>query len=78
MKWELGWKDGHNSRTAILPIVSETTETSNEQQFLGLYPYVSDGTVRGSQRKMLWIHRSPKYYVMFDDWLKGKEPATHE
>jgi len=78
MKWELGWKDGHNRRTAILPIVNETTETSNEQQFLGLYPYVSDGTVTGSQRKTLWIHRSPSCYVSFDKWLEGEEPANHQ
>lgn len=78
MKWELGWKDGHNSRTAILPIVNETTETSNEQQFLGLYPYVSDGTVQESGRNTLWIHRSPKCFVMFDGWLEGKEPTDRE
>lgn len=78
MKWELGWKDGHNNRTAILPIVNESTETSNEQQFLGLYPYVSDGTVKESNRKTLWIHRSSNCYVMFDDWLNGKEPTVRQ
>lgn len=77
MKWELGWKDGHNNRAAILPIVGETTETSNEQQFLGLYFYVSDGTILESKRNTLWIHRTPRCYVMFDEWLKGKEPTIH-
>lgn len=77
MKWELGWKDGHNGRTAILPIVSGSTEASNEQQFLGLYPYVSDGTVKGTDQQDLWIQRSPSCYVRFPIWLDGNEPSEH-
>ena len=77
MKWELGYKDGNNGRTAILPIAGSETEISNEQQFLGLYPYVSDGTDRISKKYRLWIHRSPTCYVTFDGWIDGKEPFEH-
>lgn len=74
MKWELGWKDGHNNRTAILPIETEGTDDWSGQQFLGLYPYVSGGTIQNTQTEALWIHRSRSCYVRFDQWLDGKEP----
>lgn len=77
MPWELGFKDGHNARTAILPIIQTTTEAYVGQQYLGIYPYVSDGEPEGSQKNILWIHRSPKCYVWFDAWLKGDEPTDH-
>ena len=74
MKWELGWKDGHNSRTAILPIETVGSESWSGQQFLGLYPYVSGGTIQDSRKEALWIHRSQSCYITFDSWLDGKEP----
>lgn len=77
MKWELGWKDGQNNRTAILPIESEQTDSWSGQQFLGLYPYVAGGTIQSSQKGALWIHRSRNCYVNFDLWLEGKEPHEH-
>ena len=74
MKWEMGWKDGHNNRTAVLPIEKEGTDDWNGQQFLGLYPYVSGGPIKKSFKEALWIHRSESCYVRFDAWLSGKEP----
>lgn len=77
MKWELGWKDGQNNRSAILPIESGDTDSWKGQQFLGLYPYVAGGTINGSQQEELWIHRSETCYVIFKSWLGGKEPYEH-
>lgn len=75
MKWELGYKDGENGRTAILPIVGSSTEAYNtSEQFLGLYPYVSDGTLSGTTNQRLWIHRSRTRYIEFEAWLAGSEP----
>jgi len=74
MKWELGWKDGHNNRTAILPIEKDGSDSWSGQQFLGLYPYVSGGKIEGSLKNALWIHRSSSCYIQFDAWLNGKEP----
>lgn len=48
MRWELGWKDGENGRVAILPIEGSTTDKWEGQQFLGLYPYASDGPIKST------------------------------
>lgn len=77
MKWELGFKDGQNSRAAILPITSDDTDAFAEQQFLGLYPYVSDGIDNATKKNSLWIHRSSSCYTSFGGWLDGKEPFEH-
>lgn len=74
MRWELGWKDGENGRVAILPIEGSTTDAWTGQQFLGLYPYASDGAIRSTGEMKYWIHRSESCYVLFDEWLNGKEP----
>jgi len=74
MRWELGWKDGENGRVAILPIEGSTTDSWEGQQFLGLYPYASDGTIRNTEKMKYWIHRSKSCYILFDEWLDGKEP----
>jgi hypothetical protein len=78
MKWELGFKDGHNNRTAILPVEVDESAADNYggQQFLGIYPYVADGNLDNKPR--LWIHKSKSCYVEFESWLKGKEPSEHK
>jgi TIR domain len=73
MPWELGYKDGHNRRAAIVPISRHSTDSYNGQEFLGVYPYVNDATDTEGKRR-LWIHRSPTCYVTFDGWLTGVEP----
>lgn len=76
MRWELGWKDGENSRVAILPIEGSSTDAWEGQQFLGLYPYAADGT-DVFQKSRYWIHRSRSCYILFDKWLEGGEPVEH-
>jgi hypothetical protein len=76
VKWELGYKDGDNNRTAILPIIHSLTEDYGGQEFLELYPYVSDGN-DAFGKSHLWIHRSRTFYVEFDSWLKGRDPFEH-
>jgi hypothetical protein len=73
MPWELGFKDGQNTRAAILP-VKETTPTSfNGQEYLGIYPYaVQQQDTEGKER--VWIHRAATIYISFEAWLAGKEP----
>lgn len=51
--------------------------TYSGQEFVGLYPYVSDGTSSGGGKNRLWIHRSPNIYVEFEAWLAGSEPKPH-
>lgn len=73
MPWELGFKDGDNNRCAILPISEESTDSYSGQEYLGIYPYVTQDPDQ-SQKKCLWIHRSSTCYIKFDAWLNGKEP----
>jgi hypothetical protein len=77
MPWELGFKDGHNNRAAILPIVDQSRNKFNGQEYLGIYPFVrhlndSDGRYR------LWIFKTSGEYVVFDAWLaNGVMPYYH-
>lgn len=76
MPWELGFKDGHNRRSAILPVTQTTTTNYTGQEYLGIYPYVSKAPIQGgSSEEKLWIHASPTRYVLFDRWLEGQEPS---
>ena len=72
--WELGFKDGHNTRAAILPVSRQSTQTYNGQEYLGIYPYVSRDRDT-AQKERLWINRTPTCYVVFESWLAGEEPT---
>lgn len=75
MPWELGFKDGHNQKAAILPIAQTDTQSYFGQEYLGIYPYITEDTVRNEGlKKHLWIRRSSTSYILFEDWLKGQEP----
>jgi len=69
MPWELGYKDGHNTRTAILPFSETVTSAYSGQEYLGIYPYVDQS---GNE---LFINRAPDIYVSFKAWLQGTEPS---
>lgn len=73
MPWELGFKDGHNSRVAILPVSLHDTDAYQGAQYLGIYPYVTKD-FNQQQEMRLWIQRSSTCYVVFEQWLDGKEP----
>jgi hypothetical protein len=74
MPWELGFKDGNNSRAAILPVSTHATETYQGQQYLGVYPYVTVLADKQSKQR-LWINRTTTCYVVFEAWLDGYEPT---
>lgn len=76
MPWELGFKDGHNRRSAIFPVSQSQTQTNSYvgQEYLGVYPYVSKDRVQGGTTDKLWINTSSTCYVLFDHWLTGQEP----
>jgi hypothetical protein len=73
MPWELGFKDGHNGKAAILPIVDYETENFSGQEYLGIYPYISQGD-DSNGKKRLWVRTSSSAYVWFEYWLQGQEP----
>jgi hypothetical protein len=74
MPWELGYKDGHNTRTAILPFSETETTAFQGQEYLGIYPYVDEAPEANTGIRRLWVRRSPTMYVIFDAWLTGAEP----
>ncbi len=77
MPWELGFKDGHNRKAAILPVSQTDGDSYAGQEYLGIYPYVSRDLTKGSADTKLWINVSTTCYVLFDKWLAGKEPYEH-
>ncbi|MCE4540783.1 toll/interleukin-1 receptor domain-containing protein [Pelomonas sp. P7] len=77
MPWELGYMDGFNGRAAVLPIAKSNTQSYSGQEYLGIYPYVQEDPNRKGDKK-LWIHRSPNTYVVFEDWLEGKDPYSRD
>lgn len=76
MPWELGFKDGHNRKAAILPIVKNDTDSFSGQEYLGVYPYVTHGAAN-NRKRYLWIRDSISCYINFNRWLEGKEPYEH-
>jgi hypothetical protein len=76
MPWELGFKDGHNSRAAILPISLQNVSSYSGQQYLGIYPYITQGQDINNKER-LWVRRSSSCYIDFDTWLKGNDPYEH-
>lgn len=77
MPWELGFKDGHNRRAAILPVSDSYVTSYAGQEYLGVYPYITKAPIQGSTEDKLWINVSNNCYVLFDKWLKGQEPSEH-
>jgi hypothetical protein len=73
MPWELGFKDGENSRVAVLPIAPQKIFVFKGQQYLGIYPYVSTEPNKDGNEQ-LWINHTPTCYVRLNDWLDGTEP----
>jgi hypothetical protein len=76
MPWELGFKDAHNARAAILPISGAATNNYSGQEYLGLYPYITEDPDTQGNRS-LWVRRTPACYVRFNHWLGGSEPSEH-
>jgi hypothetical protein len=78
MPWELGYMDGKKGRSAILPVTPNDTssDTYRGQEYLGIYPYISGGNDK-SGKERLWVHENAETYIVFDDWIKGKQPVKH-
>ena len=73
MPWELGFKDGQNNRAAILPLQDARPDNYKGQEYLGIYPYITQQRSDKDEEK-LWVRWSATCYVVFDAWLTGTEP----
>jgi hypothetical protein len=76
MPWELGFKDGHNGRVAILPIVDQSASNFNGQEFIGLYPTIQTSN-NTDGKPTLWVRDNNGRYVELAAWLNGKDPYDH-
>ena len=73
MPWELGFKDGQSNRSAILPLQATRPDDFKGQEYLGIYPYITQQRDQ-AEKERLWVRRSRTCYVVFEGWLDGKEP----
>jgi hypothetical protein len=74
MPWELGYSDATHGRVAVLPLMNTASVAVayQNQEFVGLYPYVDIDTIQGTSNRVLWI-RSPvdqKLYALLENWQK--------
>ena len=79
MPWELGCFDGlKNSKIAILPITENSDDNFKGQEYLALYPYITEEEIKGKNTKTLWINETNTKYVNFKKWLyENQEPYIH-
>jgi len=77
MPWECGYFDGIKQRVAIMPVLQTNSGSDSfaGREYLGLYDYVSGGTLRG--KEALWIHKDASTYVLYDKWLVGEKPGKY-
>jgi hypothetical protein len=78
MPWETGLMDGLKNRVAICPFNdSSETDTFSGQEYLGVYPYITINQKAGTSTNYLWIRKDINTYVIFEEWLDGREPTRH-
>jgi hypothetical protein len=78
MPWELGYMDGKKGKSAILPVSQNSSGNAYKgQEYLGIYPYITTGSDKKGMER-LWVHEDEDTYVVFETWLKGKEPYVHD
>lgn len=79
--WELGFFDGiSNGKCCVLPILRESKETFNGQEYLGLYPYLTYEQAENSDKWYFWINdpKNSRKYTRLKSWIEGKEMTEHE
>lgn len=75
MPWECGYFDGKKNRVAILPLTERATVNYAGQEYLGVYPYITESPATGETKNQLWVRRSSNEYCTFTYWLGGGEPT---
>lgn len=71
MPWELGFMDGADKRIGIVPVAQVTQSSFEGEEYLGLYPYVDQATIKGTRVEKLWINRTRTYYTPLYEWIRG-------
>ena len=75
MPWELGYFDALNkSRVAVLPITTTAKYSFKGSEFVGLYYFIQIDTIKGQNKKAIWVYDKDNKYVIFSSWLQGVNP----
>lgn len=77
MPWECGYVDGKRGRSAILPLTETGTCLYEGQEYLGIYPYITEAPRKGQTAKILWVIQTHDIYCTLAEWLDGKKPYKH-
>lgn len=74
MSWELGYFDGLKGKVGIIPVASDSQNTSfRGEEYLNLYPYVDIAQQKDSNTTKLWINDSVEKYALLVGWIKGSD-----
>jgi hypothetical protein len=70
MPWELGYCDGRGKPVAVAPLVARAGQHFYEgQEYLGLYPYLSEGIDEQDQPR-LYVETRPWIYRSLEEWIE--------
>ena len=62
MSWECGYVDGKRGRSAILPLTETGSSIFRGQEYLSIYPYITEESTKGQNKKILWVNQSSDVY----------------
>ena len=65
MPWELGFFDGLKGKVAIVPVTRETQSAFRGEEYLGLYPYVTEHI------ELLWVYGAGQQLRELKGWSKA-------
>jgi hypothetical protein len=84
--WEIGYFDGINGKVAIVPVSESWARVSYEgQEYLGLYPYITEGiavarsnwmTQTGASLFLAETKGGERHYRNLADWFPGPRTRT--
>lgn len=81
MPWELGYSDAKHGLVAVLPIAEQNALIAayQNQEFVGLYPYVDMANIGYTGTRALWINDpgDSTHYTELKKWMSGGLLTKH-
>ena len=74
MPWETGYMDARTDKCAIVEIITNKYETFKSQEYLLLYPFVTEEISVNRQSITCINNRDTSNKILFEEWKKGKKP----
>lgn len=70
MPWELGYFDGlRGGHVAVMPLVDDANDKFRGQEYLGLYPQVTQDAYKGTQKKDVFVEGASRWATL-DEFRK--------